>query len=202
MEERFPNTWEYLVANKATLESRENGRMEGKGWHGYIYPKNLEVMESRKVVVPDTADHPRFALDTDGSYAFTSGYAVTLNEDSPLTLRALEALLNSVVLDFYIRQVSTELRGGFFRYFTQFIEQLPLPPLDPEGDAHRIEELADLADVIHDILLKPTDGVVTDRRRTMMKRKYNAQLQQLNKIACELYGIGKEEQDIMRQVIK
>jgi hypothetical protein len=35
-------------------------------------------------------------------------------------------LCNSRVLEFYWRQVSTPLRGGFFRYFSQFIEQLPV----------------------------------------------------------------------------
>jgi preprotein translocase subunit SecY len=31
------------------------------------------------------------------------------------------ALLNSSVLDFYLKRISTTMRGGFFRYFTQFI---------------------------------------------------------------------------------
>ena len=40
------------------------------------------------------------------------------------------ALLNSRVLDFFLKQVSTPLRGGFFRYFTQYVEQLPIKRID------------------------------------------------------------------------
>jgi hypothetical protein len=42
-------------------------------------------------------------------------------------------LLNSRLLDFYLKQVSTTLRGGYFRYFTQFIEQLPIKRIDPKN---------------------------------------------------------------------
>lgn len=44
--------------------------MKGANWYAYIYPKNLEVMRSKKILVPDIADRVSFALDENGDYAF------------------------------------------------------------------------------------------------------------------------------------
>jgi adenine-specific DNA-methyltransferase len=121
-----PHVANYLKRNRTTLESREDGRMEGPLWYGYIYPKNLDVMLEPKLLVPDIADRACFALDEDGQYAFTSGYGITVKDPTKYPLKFILGLCNSRVLDFYWRRVSTPLRGGFFRYFTQFIEQLPV----------------------------------------------------------------------------
>ncbi|MEH2457793.1 TaqI-like C-terminal specificity domain-containing protein [Nostoc sp.] len=46
------------------------------------------------------------------------------------SIKYILGLLNSKVLDFYLKNISTTIRGGFFRYFTQFIEQLPIRLID------------------------------------------------------------------------
>lgn len=79
-----------------------------------------------KILVPDIADRAAFALDEFGQYAFTSGYGITLKPSVQETLKFVLGLLNSKLLDFYLKRISTTMRGGFFRYFTQYIEQLPI----------------------------------------------------------------------------
>ena len=73
MRKTFPKTFAYLLENKTYLENRERGRMRGADWYAYIYPKNIEVMQTSKILVPDIADHASFALDETGEFAFTSG---------------------------------------------------------------------------------------------------------------------------------
>jgi hypothetical protein len=141
-ETKFPSTWAYLSKNRRYLEDRESGKMKGSNWYGFIYPKNLDIMMSPKLLVPDIADRASFALDESGTFAFTSGYGITLKENSGLTLKFVLGLANSSVLDFYWRQVSTPLQGGFFRYFTQFIEQLPIQA-STESQRRAIEVLVD-----------------------------------------------------------
>lgn len=81
LRERFPKAFAYLSQNKPYLEERESGRMHGPSWYGFIYPKNIELMRSPKILVPDIADRASFAYDGDGDYAFTSGYGVTLKSN-------------------------------------------------------------------------------------------------------------------------
>jgi type I restriction-modification system DNA methylase subunit len=122
----LPNTFAYLFENKSHLQERENGKMKGSNWYGFVYPKNIDVMKCSKILVPDIADRASFAIDEEGQYAFTSGYGITLKDDVGESPRYILGLLNSKLLDFYWKKISTPLRGGFFRYFTQFIKQLPI----------------------------------------------------------------------------
>jgi hypothetical protein len=62
MRENFPKTFGYLLENKTYLENRERGRMRGADWYAYIYPKNIDVMQSSKILVPDIADHASFSV--------------------------------------------------------------------------------------------------------------------------------------------
>ncbi|MGH7976164.1 MAG: TaqI-like C-terminal specificity domain-containing protein, partial [Limisphaerales bacterium] len=90
-------------------------------------------MSSSKIVVPDIANFASFAFDEAGEFAFTSGYGITLKADAKESPGYLLGLLNSRLLDFYLKHVSTTLRGGYFRYFTQFIEQLPIKRIAPKN---------------------------------------------------------------------
>jgi hypothetical protein len=114
----YPRTFKYLSECRAFLEAREHGRMKGSNWYAYIYPKNLDVMQAPKILVPDIADRASFALDQKGEYAFTSGYGIILSPAVKESPKYVLGLLNSAVLDFYLKRVSTTMRGGFFRYFT------------------------------------------------------------------------------------
>ena len=164
MKESQANTFDYLRGNKAYLESRERGRMRGQGWYGYVYPKNLDVMRCPKILVPDIADRASYALDETGEFAFTSGYAITLKQEIRVSPKFVLGLLNSQLLDFFLKKVSTTMRGGFFRYFTQFIEKLPLvlPDLSKPADKLRHDQLVLLVDKM--LALTPKLRVGPDSR--------------------------------------
>jgi hypothetical protein len=142
IQERYPSTWDYLRRNQKYLESREDRRFAGKDWHQFGRNQNIDLMLLPKILVPDIADRASFALDEDGTFAFTSGYGITLKPDCGLSLKVVLGFANSPVLDFYWRQISTPLRGGFFRYFTQFIEQLPIPA-SSDQQRQTVETLVD-----------------------------------------------------------
>ena len=129
----FPLTYDYLLQNKKVLEDREEGRMRGEQWYAYGRLQNVDLMLLPKILVPDIANFASFAFDNAGEFAFASGYGITLKADAKESPPYLLGLLNSRLLDFYLKQVSTTMRGGYFRYFTQFIEQLPIKRIDPKN---------------------------------------------------------------------
>lgn len=59
-----------------------------------------------------------------------SGYGITLRADVKESIKYVLGLLNSRLSDFYLKGISTTMPGAFFRYFTQFIEQLPIRTID------------------------------------------------------------------------
>ena len=132
LRKKFPLVHDYLLQNKKVLEDREEGRFSGDEWYAYGRLQNVDLMLLPKILVPDIANFASFAFDDAGEFAFASGYGITLKTDAKESPAYLLGLLNSGLLDFYLKQVSTTMRGGYFRYFTQFIEQLPIKRIDPK----------------------------------------------------------------------
>jgi hypothetical protein len=114
MRGKYPKTFAYLSENKTYLENREHGRMQGQQWYAYIYPKNIDVMSTVKILVPDIADRAQFAFDDDGLYAYTSGYGITISSETQISQKYVLGLLNSKILDFYLKRISTPMQNGFF----------------------------------------------------------------------------------------
>jgi type I restriction-modification system DNA methylase subunit len=181
---QYPNTWQYLEDNRNYLEQREKSRLKGTDrWYGYIYPKNLDVMRNTKLIVPDIAHHASFSWDQSGEFAFASGYAVVLKKDAPLSYPFLLGLLNSRLLDYYWKHISTPLRGGFFRYFANHIEKLPVFP-------ETVQEAPTIVDLVTRIIATeksdPSAGV-------------SALEAEIDQLVYQLYDLTPEEIAIVEE---
>ena len=194
MRRRYPKTFSYLRENKPYLEKRERGRFRGPGWHAYGRVQNIDLMLLPKILVPDIADRAAFALDETGEYAFTSGYGITLKEEVCETSKYILGLLNSKVLDFYLKQVSTTLRGGFFRYFTQFIEQLPIRTInfDDPADVARHDRMVALVERML-TLHKKLAAATVPADKELYQRQIEVTDRQIDALVYELYGLTEEE---------
>jgi adenine-specific DNA-methyltransferase len=127
----FPKTWAYLCEQSGVLKAREGGKWDHDQWYSFGRNQNLTQMEAPKLIVQVLSQSPRFAFDESGLY-FTGGgngpyYGVRwLPTYEKHSLRFLQALLNSKVSDYFIRNVSTTFRGGYWSYGKRFIEQIPI----------------------------------------------------------------------------
>lgn len=140
LQEKYPLTWTYLVANREYLENRENGKMRHGSWYGYVYPKALDVMSQPKIFTPDLAPKPRFSLDASGECFFTGGaaggYGIIVKDgfDRDYIL----GILNSRVSEWFINQTATQMRGGWRSYEARFIRHIPIPETTETHQAHII----------------------------------------------------------------
>jgi hypothetical protein len=193
-QEMFSRTFSYLHENRRHLEERERGRMQGLSWYAYVYPKNIDVMGLPKILVPDIANRASFALDETGEYAFTSGYGITLKNTVVESLKYILGLLNSKVLDFFLKKISTTMRGGFFRYFTQFIEQLPIRPIDftDPADRERHDRMVALVEEMLS-LHRQLAAARTDHEQTNLKRRIEAADRRIDHLVYDLYNLTEEE---------
>jgi len=199
--ERFPNTFSYLSENKKYLGDREKGRFRGSDWYAFGRQQNIDLMLKSKILVPDTTDRASFAWDDEGKYAFTSGYGIILNKGIDESIRYFLGLLNSSVINFYAKRVSTVInKYGFFCFFAQFIEKLPIRRINFKSSA----EIA-----CHDQIVKQVDRILsinaqlTHNRTTHETEVFVRQLQsnkkQIDKIVYELYGLTDEEIKIVEE---
>ncbi len=143
MEAIFPDAWQYFLYCKKGLEEREKGKMKNrKDWYGYIYKKNLKRFEQKKILVQVLANRNSFTLDENGIYYFmgaggSNAYGILLNDEFNTAKDYLYflGLLNSSVLEFYIKEISPLYSGRYYIYGRQYLEKLPIKlPKTPEKE--------------------------------------------------------------------
>ena len=74
-----------------------------------------------KILYPDIALEPRFALDRTGAFLGNTGYFFP-SED----LFLLGVLNSRAVTEYYVEK-SAQIRGGYLRFFSQYVESIPVP---------------------------------------------------------------------------
>lgn len=92
-----------------------------------------------KIAYKDIGDSSPFHVDTEGAFLANTGYFIPSNEHH------VAAYLNSRLLWFTYLNVSAQIRGGFVRFFSNHLGEMPIPNWT---DAAKTE-LAALSDKAH-----------------------------------------------------
>jgi len=166
--------------------------MRGVQWHAYIYPKNVELMKQEKILIPDIADRAQFAFDERGEYALTSGYGITIKSETGLSIKYVLGLLNSKLLEFYLKRISTPMRGGFFRFFTQFLEKLPIHTINFSDPAEKAQH-DKMVSLVERMLALHKQNPRTPQEQEMVKREIESTDRAIDALVYELYGLTEEE---------
>jgi type I restriction-modification system DNA methylase subunit len=202
-ETKYPHAWNYLIENKKELEGREKGKMKGEKWYAYVYPKNLKLFSQPKIMTRVLANKAAFTFDEQGLYYFVGGgnaggYGVKLKPEYNSEFLYLTGLLNSKVLDFYLKKVSTRFHGGFFSYAKRFIEQLPiLMPKDKSGK-QKVQEIATLVKKVLE-LNKTKQNSSDPARKADLEREAKIYEEKIDEIVYKLYEINDAEREIIEK---
>lgn len=129
---------EELIPKAPDAPQRAPGRKPGS-YKWYEIQDNIAyfpVFAGPKIVFPDIAKEPRFALDRAGAYCVNTTYLI------PTSDLFLLGLLNSSVVEQFFVQLGAQIRGDYLRFFTQYVEQIPIPTTARE-DRAAIEQLVE-----------------------------------------------------------
>ncbi|HVV85770.1 MAG TPA: N-6 DNA methylase [Kofleriaceae bacterium] len=132
LEARWPRAAAYLLAHRARLEAREQGRFAGERFHCFGRPQNLAFLLDRaaKVIVPDVCRAPRAVLDTEGALVLDTAYALRPRPGAPPPwddIASLHALLRSPAVPAWLARAGAPLRGDYRRWKTAYLAPMPLP---------------------------------------------------------------------------
>ncbi|HEX8129913.1 MAG TPA: Eco57I restriction-modification methylase domain-containing protein [Pyrinomonadaceae bacterium] len=196
LREQYPLTWTYLSDNKSYLENREHGKMRGAKWYGYIYPKALDVMPLPKIFTPDIAPQSAFSLDETGEVFFTGGvaggYGILVLPD--YSRAYVLGLLNSKLLEWFVHQTATSMRGGWYSYEARFIRGLPIRTINfsDAADRARHERMVSLVEGML-AAKRQLAGAGTEAERNLYERKCAAIDAQIDALVYELYALTPQE---------
>ncbi|MFH1538875.1 MAG: Eco57I restriction-modification methylase domain-containing protein, partial [bacterium] len=196
----FPLTWKYLEDNQKRLKSRDKERM-GTEWHGYLHKQNHTRFESPKLVVPSIATGSCFSSDLDGKYYFVGsggggggGYGITIKQDFNMSYLYLLGILNSALINLYIKETSTPFRGGYIALNRQYIEQIPIRPIDfsKKEDVERHDRMVELVEEMLG-LHKKLPAAKTPDERSRIERRIAATDGRIDSLVYELYELTDKE---------
>ncbi|MGJ0427548.1 Eco57I restriction-modification methylase domain-containing protein [Methylocystis sp.] len=120
----YPKLKAYLERYGATIKARHCAKKNPDNWYrtiDRIYPGLTKVP---KLLIPDIKGEAHIVYEPGELYPHHNLYYVTSSE---WDLRALQAVLLSVVTRIFISSYSTKMRGGYLRFQAQYLRRLRLP---------------------------------------------------------------------------
>lgn len=188
IKEQFPKAWEYLKENKKALENRENGKMRNEKFYAYIYPKNLNEFEHKKISFPDINMRMQAVIDDKNLYHTTTIYSIVFNEKAIYNINVYMGIFNSKLFTYYVKKTGTILRGNTTRFKPQYINDFPIPDIDKNTE----ENLIKLVDNIME-LNKKLSSEKNPNTIEMLNARIQAVDKAIDKIVYALYGLNDDE---------
>lgn len=196
----FPLAWHYLEQNKSGLENRENGKMKGKGFYAYIYPKNLAEFDAVKIMTPDISDNCNFVLDDVGNmYHTTTIYSLAFNNKANCDTLFYLGLFNSSLFRFFVYATGTILRGGFTRFKTQYMNDFPIIELDLKNKVNKkvhddiIELVKEILDLKQQIVTLRSDKEISKKNDLIKDSEHD-----IDTKVFGLYNLSDVEAEFIR----
>ena len=139
---KYPKCYEYLLSEKETLKRRGKGKKVFSPFYAWGRSQGITRF-GKKILTPTFSKHPRFLFVPEEDAYYTNGYGIYFeNDDSQKKLQfeemthemskeenilAVQKILNSFVMDYYISKTSVSIQGGFLCYQKNFIEKFTIP---------------------------------------------------------------------------
>jgi len=162
LKSKYPNTWQYFKDNEAELKKRKylmDAIKKGvrKEWFEIWNPRSYNWFNQLKIITPNLSTENNFAFDEDGVFLDHDCYGIILKDKRRNNYLYILGLLNSHVLEFYLKQISPYASGKYYRYMTGYLEKLPIKLPETQEEKKIAEQIIKK---VNEILELHKSGVV------------------------------------------
>ena len=144
LEENYPAITKHLEPFAEKAKKRYD---QGEYWWELRACDYYTEFEKPKIIYAEIAIQGQFALDTGNNFSDTTTYI--LGSDSKYLL----GILNSKLWTYLFSNISSEIRGGFYRWKRQYMSPMPIHAIDfsdPQDKAHH-DQMVSLAEQMLDL---------------------------------------------------
>jgi hypothetical protein len=194
LKDKYQNTFAYLKNFEKRLSEREKGRFSDCWW-GLSRAQNITKWSNSKILIPYMINRLQSVYDEKGVFfvnVTTGGYGLSVN---PMPIENANyyvvGLLNSHLLDFYLRCQSSHFHGGYFPANKQFIQELPIKIPRTKAEKEQSEQISSYVETIIKTKYKVQNNKLSDRERERFEREIEANESRIDELVCELYGVDK-----------
>ncbi|MGZ9222973.1 MAG: TaqI-like C-terminal specificity domain-containing protein [Anaerolineales bacterium] len=160
MQEELPQkAFSYLLKQKQELEKRK----DYKTWYAFSAPRNLYLHDIAQIVVTLLANKGRYAflpnIKADFCLMASGGFSISVL-DKEISPAYVLGLLNSKLLFWCLKKISSVFRGGWINCTKPYVGQLPIRRVDFGNPAEKSAH-ADIVKLVERrlVLQKETQSV-------------------------------------------
>jgi len=160
------------IANYINQYSEKAKKRSDKGdyWWELRACDYYDEFEKPKIIFPDIANQVEATHSGETVFSVNTTYFIPIDNLSML------GLLNSALINYYFRSISNSIRGGYMRFFRQYVEEIPIS-LEITGNK-KIETL------VTQILAQKRNNPAADT--TTLEGE-------IDELVYRLYGLTEEE---------
>jgi hypothetical protein len=195
LQETFPATADYLELFKIKAQKRYD---KGEYWWELRACDYYEEFKKSKIAFPDISEKGNFCIDINlGFYTGNTTYFF------PSIDLYLLGILNSQLMTYYYKNNYAVFRGGYLRFFEQYLKELPIHPInlsDPVDKARhdRMVKLVDSMLALH----KQLSEAKSAAQKEIIQRQIDATDKEIDRLVYELYGLTDDEIKIVEEGTK
>jgi hypothetical protein len=189
--DEFPNVKKYFEENKSRLKNRKSLEGTSKKWFEMIRPREYDWFEQDKIITPNLSTNSNFCVDFGDNdqqkhfFVDHDCYGIILKNKNREEYLVLLGILNSKLMEFFIKQNSPKYGGSYFKYHTQYLENIPIIEI-------KNRERNTLVEIVNKILkLKKNDN----------SKEIIILEQELDHLIYKLYGISEFEQEVVEKFL-
>jgi len=131
----FPNCYKYLIAVKKELQKRDKGKKSYPEWYAWGRTQAMNYSGTR-IYTKTFSNKPLFMIDNEKNNLFCNGYAIFCDKD----VNVIKKILNSTIMDYYVRKTSVQIAGDYQCYQKNFIERFGIPILSKNEKDYILSE--------------------------------------------------------------
>lgn len=196
---KFPQAYSYLKRHQAYLtEIRRRQKTNPSYWYSCHRSRDMGVFERERIISPEISKGCNFTVAPVGIYHNTQVYSFVPDETRKESQFYWLGILNSKVLWWFLTQTGTVLRGGYFRFKTNYLRPFPIPVIEPtnkaEQDAH--DRIVSLVEQMLD-LHRQRAAVQTPHEQTALERQIAATDSMIDRLVYDLYELTDAEVELV-----
>lgn len=121
LKNNYPKCYSYLLDAKKELETRDKGKKSYPVWFAWGRTQGMNY-RGKRLYTRTFYHKPDFMFDETEDSFFCNGYAVFCKN----RVKAIQKLLNSEVMNYYVKMTSVEIEGNYQCYQKNFIEKFTI----------------------------------------------------------------------------
>ncbi|MBW6479642.1 MAG: Eco57I restriction-modification methylase domain-containing protein [Bacteroidales bacterium] len=169
------NNYPSILAHLSRFESKLKAKAGSGIWYELqASPGDSSKFEENKIIYPDISKDSNFTLDEGKHYSLNTIYNIGSSS------LGLLGYLNSKLFLFYFRSISNSIRGGYLRFFTDYMINCPIPKS-------------------FDVLENKTLQILT-LKKSNPSADTSALENEIDQLVYELYGLTEEEIRIVEAI--